>query len=63
MEIVALSGASDLMVMGEDSEFVGVLSEGALLRAALPDTDEILAVGGSLDNAFELFLRKGTHPD
>jgi CBS domain-containing protein len=60
-EIVALSGASDLMVVDEDGEFVGVLSEGDILRAALPDIDEILTAGGSLDDAFELFLRKGAN--
>jgi CBS domain-containing protein/FixJ family two-component response regulator len=61
VEMVALSGASDLMVVDKDREFLGVLSEGDILRAALPDIDEILAAGGSLDDAFELFLRKGTH--
>jgi len=60
-EIVALSGTSDLMVVDEDGEFVGVLSEGDILRAALPDIDEILTAGGSLDDAFELFLRKGAN--
>jgi CBS domain-containing protein len=61
VEIVALSGASDLMVVNEDGEFVGVLSEGDILRTALPDIDEILDAGGSLDDAFELFLRKGAN--
>jgi CBS domain-containing protein len=61
VEMVALSGASDLMVVDQDGDFVGVLSEGDILRAALPDIDEILAAGGSLDDAFQLFLRKGTN--
>jgi CBS domain-containing protein len=61
VEFVALSGASDLMVVDEDGDFVGVLSEGDILRTALPDIDEILAAGGSLDDAFQLFLRKGTN--
>jgi len=58
-EMVALSRVSDLMVVGEDDKFIGVLSEGDILRAALPDTNEIVAEGGSLDTAFSIFLKKG----
>ena len=58
-EIVALSRVSDLMVVDEDDNFIGVLSEGDILRAALPDMDEIVAEGGSLDTAFDIFLKKG----
>ena len=55
-ETVALAGSSDLMVIGESGAFVGVLSEGDILRAALPDIDEILEAGGSLDVAFAGFV-------
>jgi len=58
-EIVALSRVSDLMVVDDQDNFRGVLSEGDILRTALPDIDEILEEGGSLDDAFEIFLRKG----
>jgi CBS domain-containing protein len=58
-EIVALSGVSDLMVVDDDDNFRGVLSEGDILRTALPDIDEILEEGGTLDDAFEIFMRKG----
>lgn len=58
-EIVALSGVGDLMVVNEEGDFIGVLSEGDILRAALPDTEEILAEGGTLLDAYHLFLRKG----
>jgi CBS domain-containing protein len=58
-EVVALSGVSDLMVVDDDGNLVGVLSEGDILRSALPDTDEILDEGGSLDDAFQIFLEKG----
>lgn len=58
-EVVALSRVSDLMVVGEDDQFIGVLSEGDILRAALPDVEEITAEGGSLDTAFSIFLKKG----
>ncbi len=58
-ETVALSHVSDLMVVGEDDAFKGVLSEGDVLRAAMPDIDEILEEGGSLADAFGIFLAKG----
>lgn len=58
-EIVALSGVGDLMVVDSDGAFIGVLSEGDILRAALPNFDEILAEGGTLLDAYRLFLRKG----
>ena len=58
-EIVTLSNASDLMVIDEEDNFVGVLSEGDILRTALPDIDQILEEGGSLDDAFNIFMTKG----
>ena len=58
-ELVALSGVGDLMVIDQDGVFIGVLSEGDILRAALPNFDEILAEGGTLLDAYRLFLRKG----
>jgi CBS domain-containing protein/CheY-like chemotaxis protein len=58
-EIVALSGVGDLMVIDQEGDFVGVLSEGDILRAALPNSDEIISEGGTLLDAYHLFLRKG----
>lgn len=58
-DIVALSHVGDLMVIDDDDRFRGVLSEGDILRTALPDVEEILEEGGSLDDAFEIFLSKG----
>jgi CBS domain-containing protein len=58
-EVVALSGVSDLMVVDDDDKFIGVLSEGDILRTALPDINEILDEGGTLDDAFRIFLEKG----
>jgi CBS domain-containing protein len=58
-EIVALAGVSDLMVVDDNDNFRGVLSEGDILRTALPDIDEILEEGGTLDDAFEIFMRRG----
>ena len=59
-EVIALSGVGDLMVIDNDNNFVGVLSVGDVLRAAMPDFDEITEEGGTLDQAFRLFLRKGS---
>jgi CBS domain-containing protein len=59
-EVVALSRVSDLMVVDEENNFVGVLSEGDILRTALPDIDEILDEGGTLDDAYRIFIEKGT---
>ena len=58
-EIVGLSEIGDLMVVDDDNTFIGVLSEGDILRTALPDIDEILAAGGTVREALDVFLRKG----
>ncbi len=58
-EIVALSGIGDLMVVDGEANFVGVLSEGDILRNALPDFDEIVEEGGTLYDAFQSFIRRG----
>jgi CBS domain-containing protein len=47
------------MVVDGDGQFVGVLSEGDVIRAMLPDYDEIIALGGRLNDAFSAFVRKG----
>jgi hypothetical protein len=44
------------MVIDASGNFAGVLSEGDILRAALPEIDEILEAGGSLEGAFARFL-------
>ncbi len=58
-DLVASTQVSDLMVVEDDGTFVGVLSEGDLIRAVLPQYDEIVASGGSLHGAFEIFVDKG----
>ena len=45
-EIISIAEVSDVMVVDHDSRFVGVLSEGDLVRALLPSFDEVLAAGG-----------------
>jgi CBS domain-containing protein len=60
-ETISMAEVSDLMVVDDDDDnnFVGVLSEGDLVRAILPNFDEIIAVGGTLNDAFQYFIRKG----
>jgi CBS domain-containing protein len=60
VDVLAASQASDLMVVAGDGRFVGVLSEGDLIRAVLPRYDEILQGGGNLTEAFEVFADKGS---
>ena len=58
-EIISISEVSDLMVIDYDNKFIGVLSEGDLIRAILPSFDEVLRAGGTLNDAFKFFVQKG----
>lgn len=58
-EIISISEVSDLMVVDHEHTFVGVLSEGDLIRSILPSFDEVLQAGGTLDDAFAFFVQKG----
>ncbi|HUT78122.1 MAG TPA: CBS domain-containing protein [Polyangia bacterium] len=57
--LVSRSQTSDLMVVDDDGMFVGVLSEGDLIRTALPDYDDLVRDGASLGGAWKVFLEKG----
>jgi len=52
--VLSDSQASDLMVIDHHRNFIGVLSEGDLIRAALPKIDELASGGGAL-NAADIF--------
>lgn len=58
-ELISVAEVSDLMVVDEDRNFIGVLSEGDVIRAMLPNFEEILSAGGSLSDAFQFFIHKG----
>ncbi|GHO45731.1 HPP family protein [Ktedonospora formicarum] len=58
-EIISISEVSDLMVIDPDNMFIGVLSEGDLIRTILPSFDEVLQAGGTLNDAFKFFVQKG----
>jgi CBS domain-containing protein len=58
-ELLTVTQASDLIVVDEQRNFVGVVSEGDLIRAVLPDFNEVVKAGGSLDAAHQMFLDNG----
>ncbi len=60
-EITAFSSVSDLIVIDSENNFLGVLSEGDLMRAALPSLTELVEHGNeaSLPDAYDLFSEKG----
>ena len=58
-EIISVSEVSHLMVLDHDDTFVGALSEDDLVRAMLPRFDDVMAGGGTMGDAFRIFLEKG----
>ena len=58
-QLMVLTQASDLVVVDDDERFIGVVSEGDLIRAVLPDFEEVVNARGSLDDAFRIFLDSG----
>jgi CBS domain-containing protein len=57
-EISALSSAADLVVVDDAGTFKGVLSEGDLMRAALPSLSDAMASGEILSGAYDLLEEK-----
>lgn len=56
-KLVSESQASDLVVVDSENTFIGTLSEGDLIRAVVPNMDELLNTReGSLAKAYEVFL-------
>lgn len=58
-ELLALTGASDLAVVARDGTFVGVLSEGDILRALMPDFDDVDPGEATVEKAYEFFTTAG----
>ena len=56
--LLVLTQASDLCVVDHDNRFLGIVSEGDLIRAAMPDFDEVIAYGASNTN-LEILLETG----
>ena len=58
-ELVSVSEVGQLMILDHEGQFVGTLSEEALVRAMLPGFDDVAAGGGTLADAFRIFLDRG----
>lgn len=58
-EMISVSEVSHLMVVDHDDRFVGSLSEDDLVRAMLPRFDDVADAGGTIGDAFRLFVEKG----
>lgn len=51
---------ADLIVIDDNGRFIGVLSQGDLIRKVLPDLDELKFVSnGMLAKAYKIFLESG----
>lgn len=58
-EMLSVSEVGHLMVLDHDSRFVGSLSEEDVVRAMLPGFGDVTAAGGTLADAFRVFLERG----
>jgi CBS domain-containing protein len=58
-DLMALTEFSEQMVVDHAGKFIGVVSETDLLRALIPDVEEIVKAGGTLDDAMRIFFQLG----
>jgi CBS domain-containing protein len=58
-EMISVSEVGHLMVLDHDGRFVGSLSEEDVVRAMLPGFGDVTAAGGTLADAFRIFLERG----
>lgn len=58
-ELLVLTQASELIVVDKEGLFMGVVSEGDLIRALIPDFDEVFAAGGTMTDAYRIFVTNG----
>ena len=58
-ELLVLTQVSDLIVVDPKGLFIGVVSEGDLIRHLIPDYNEVQSAGGSMQDAFRIFLENG----
>lgn len=58
-EMISVSEVGHLMVLDHDDRFVGSLSEDDLVRAMLPRFDDVAGAGGTVGDAFRLFVERG----
>jgi len=60
-ELLVLTQASDLMVVDDSNRFLGVLAEGDLLHAIMPDFEGLMEAGASLQRAYGVFTGSGAY--
>lgn len=58
-EILSHTWASEIMVVDEAGEFVGVLAEGDMIRAIMPRFEDIMLSSGTLYESFGMFMEAG----
>lgn len=58
-ELLVLTHSSDIVVIDDDDRFVGVLSEGDVLRALMPDFTGLQEAGATIEDAYRIFLGAG----
>ncbi|MCA9540242.1 MAG: CBS domain-containing protein [Myxococcales bacterium] len=58
-EMMVITQASDLVVVDDNDRFIGVVSEGDLIREVLPDVDEVFHAGGSMKDAQRALIESG----
>ena len=58
-EMLSVSEVGHLMVLDHDDRFAGSLSEEDVVRAILPGFADVTAAGGTLADAFRVFLERG----
>ncbi len=58
-EMVSVSEVGHLMVLDHDGQFAGSLSEEDVVRAMVPGFGDVIAAGGTLADAFRIFLERG----
>ena len=59
VELISRKQVSDLMVVDEDGKFLGVLSEGDVIRSLLPDYEKMIGDQVVLRDAWRIFLENG----
>ena len=55
-EEISTNQCSDLVVVDDDNNFIGVLSEGDLIRNILPELSKVMKEGGTLSSSYDLFM-------
>jgi CBS domain-containing protein len=58
-ELLVLTASSDIVVVDDENRFVGVLSEGDVLRALMPDFTGLAEARATIEDAYAIFLESG----